>query len=259
MNAAAEVSRRHPDVARVRRLVRSSTERDAQACFVAEGPRLLEDLVDGGHRPELVLVTPARRAHPAVAAASVARLVDGATLTWVADTRTPQGVVAVFARPEPAPWVGGVDLAVVADGVGDPGNVGTLIRLASAFSAAVGLGDGSADAWSPKAVRAAAGATMDAAPCAGDAAALVDSARAQGLEALGLDADATEVLGPGRTGVVVVGNEARGLSASVRDRCDALVRLPTTGPVESLNAATAAAVALGLARATTGPEPVTGV
>jgi RNA methyltransferase, TrmH family len=78
----------------------------------------------------------------------------------LADTETPQGIMAVIeprrsSAADFAPRPGSVVLVI--DGVQDPGNVGTLIRTADAFGAAVALSDGCADPTSPKALRASAG------------------------------------------------------------------------------------------------------
>ncbi|MEA2216961.1 MAG: methyltransferase, TrmH family [Solirubrobacteraceae bacterium] len=133
-------------------------------------------------------------------------------------------------------------LCVYLHGVGDPGNVGTVLRSAQAFGAScVVLGPGCADPHSPKAVRASMGAVF-----------AVELARAGSVAELpgrriALSADAPEPLrgpvGPGEEDVtLLIGAERGGLPAEVVAACEQHARIPIDA--ESLNAAMAATVAL---------------
>jgi RNA methyltransferase, TrmH family len=136
-------------------------------------------------------------------------------------------------------------LCVYLHGVGDPGNVGTIVRSAHAFGAScVALGPGCADPHSPKAVRASMGAIFS-----------VALARARGVGELpgvriALSADAEEVLRGEPAGgadgsapvTLLVGAERDGLPDDVLAVCERRVRIPIAS--ESLNAAMAATVAL---------------
>ncbi len=174
--------------------------------------------------------------------------VDDRTLASLADTEHPQGVLLVCAEPragDEAVRSGGHYL--VLDAVQDPGNVGTLVRSAAAFAldAVVAL-DGSADVWSPKAVRASAG-TAFRQPllmrAAEDALALFGRA---GIPLVVADASGDDVaeVTPPRGWALVVGNEGAGPRPSVREAAERLVRVPMPGPAESLNAGVAGAVLL---------------
>jgi RNA methyltransferase, TrmH family len=133
-------------------------------------------------------------------------------------------------------------LCVYLHGVGDPGNVGTVLRSAQAFGvSSIVLGPGCADPHSPKAVRASMGAVF-----------AVELARVASVSELpgrriALSADAPEALsGPldvdGEGLTLVVGAEREGLPADVIEACDGHARIPIA--TESLNAAMAATVAL---------------
>jgi len=122
--------------------------------------------------------------------------------------------------------------------VGDPGNVGTLVRTADAFGAAVSLSDGCADPLGPRALRASAGAIFrvplvgwDEAP--GRRIALV-AHQGQSLA----DAD----LSPPVT--FLLGSEREGLPASLVTKCHLAATIPLPGAAESLNVAAAGAIAL---------------
>jgi RNA methyltransferase, TrmH family len=133
-------------------------------------------------------------------------------------------------------------LCVYLHGVGDPGNVGTVLRSAQAFGAScVALGPGCADPHSPKAVRASMGAIFTVA-----LARVSDVSQLPG-ERVALLAGASEPLhgpddGSGAPVTLLVGAERDGLPEDVVAACERAARIPIT--TESLNAAMAATVAL---------------
>ena len=168
-------------------------------------------------------------------------------LETVCETRTPQGVCASFTAPKPLDVDALPDAVVALDGVQDPGNVGTIWRTADAagFQGLL-LGEGSADPLSPKVLRAAMGSGFRI-PFS-QAAPLTDALRA--LSDRGYTIIASDLSGedfysrsdPGSKMVLVIGNEARGISDAVRQCADMRVKLPMRGGAESLNAAIAAAI-----------------
>ncbi|HEY5661090.1 MAG TPA: RNA methyltransferase [Gaiellaceae bacterium] len=142
----------------------------------------------------------------------------------------PPRVVGVFRRRDAA-----ADSAVALAlwRVSDPGNVGTLIRSADAFGAAVMLSEGCADPFGPKALRAGMGSTFR-----------VPLPNFELRSAVALVADAGEPLGDlGRYSTIVLGAERAGLPQDVLDRCEARMTIPVAG-VESLNVAMAGTIAL---------------
>jgi TrmH family RNA methyltransferase len=133
-------------------------------------------------------------------------------------------------------------LCVYLHGVGDPGNVGTILRSAHAFGAScVAFGPGCADPHSPKAVRASMGAIFSV------ALARVSSVQELPGERVALAADAHDVLrgsGSRKPGelTLLIGAERDGLPGEVVAACERSARIPIGS--ESLNAAMAATVAL---------------
>jgi len=168
-------------------------------------------------------------------------------LEAVCETRTPQGVCASFSRPEQLTIDRMPDVLVALDSVQDPGNVGTIWRTADAagFQGML-LGEGSADPLSPKVLRAAMGSGFRL-PFAMN---LNLPQTLKALAAKGYCIIASDLKGvdfyarpnPGRKLVLLIGNEARGISDAVRDCADMRVRLPMRGGAESLNAAIAAGI-----------------
>ena len=148
----------------------------------------------------------------------------------------PPRVVAVFRREDLPRGARQVTLALWH--VGDPGNVGTLLRAADAFGAGIALSDGCADPTGPKAVRASMGSLFRVPLSgfdepAGRRVALVPSG---GIPLSELDSGGELVL--------ALGAEREGLPAEVLDRCDGRASIPQTGDAESLNVAMAGTVAL---------------
>ncbi len=162
--------------------------------------------------------------------------VEAELLAEVSTLGHPPRVVAVFRRDDLPLGTRPVTLGLWQ--VGDPGNVGTLLRAADAFGAGVALSAGCADPTGPKAVRASMGSLFRVPLSAFDEAAgrrlaLVPSGGTP-LPALEVDGDL----------VLVLGAEREGLPPDVLDRCDERVSIPQTGGAESLNVAIAGAIAL---------------
>jgi 23S rRNA (uridine2479-2'-O)-methyltransferase len=145
-------------------------------------------------------------------------------------------------------------LAVVLDRPANPGNIGSIIRSADAFGArGVVITGHAADPYDPRSVRASTGSLFSLpvvrTPSHREVAAWVTAHRDRGrpISIVGMDehgdrdvfdADFT------RPTLLVVGNEAAGLSGRWRELCDGLVKIPMTGTASSLNAANAATAAL---------------
>ncbi|MGI9185027.1 MAG: TrmH family RNA methyltransferase [Solirubrobacteraceae bacterium] len=213
----------------IRRLTQRRRERDRAGRFVAEGEDLLAAADAAGWEPLQRLCVAGsglagEEVQPAVLA-SVSGLGSG--------TRTLAVYAARWAPAATGP------LCVCLYGVSDPGNVGAVLRCARAFGAAsVALGPGTADPYSPKAVRASMGAVFE-----------VPLARVPTVADLpgptvALSADATPMLSDlALEGVTfVVGAERDGLPADVLQAADQVARIPIQ--THSLNAAMAATIAL---------------
>jgi TrmH family RNA methyltransferase len=166
--------------------------------------------------------------------------VEPALLAEVSELAHPPRVVGVYRRDD-LPR-GSRDLTLALWRVADPGNVGTLIRAADAFGAAVALSAGSADPTGPKATRASMGSIFRTPLVGFDEA----EGRRVGLVSHGgrplaeLDFDGPVVL--------VLGAEREGLPADVLATCAETATIPLGGGAESLNVATAGAIALYEAR-----------
>lgn len=181
-------------------------------------------------------------------------LVSARVLDRLADSVTPQGVVAVAEqRSARLEDVVGRGVLVVLCGVADPGNAGTVVRTADfAGAAGVVVSAGSVDPYNPKAVRAAAGSTGHLPIIAGvDLEDVLAACRRAGQALVALDAAGDLLLGtdplPPHPLALLVGGEAHGLPAAVAAAADAVAAVPRHGRAESLNLAAAAAIAIAAA------------
>ncbi len=229
-------------------------ERRERGQHLVEGPGPVSEAVAAGVVTE-VWATEDGRARLAATGVLTPELevvpVAEHVLERVADTRTPQGVVALATtRTATLDAVVGRGLLVVLDEVADPGNVGTIVRTADAAGAtAVVLTPGCADVFGPKAVRAAAGSTYHLAVAAevpiGEVAA---ACRAVGQRVFGLDAagerSVDELASERPPLALVLGNEAHGLAPDTVAHLDGRIAIPIHGRAESLNVAAAAAIAI---------------
>jgi TrmH family RNA methyltransferase len=180
-----------------------------------------------------------------------AELKEG-VLEKLGTTRTPQPVLAVTPMTDSPPLsaLTGPGPVLVLVGVGDPGNLGTLLRSAEASGCAGVVSCGaSVDVHHPRVVRASAGSVfgipvVEPDGPADDPVVVVDALRSAGRRALGATSDGrpapeVDLAGPV---ALLLGNEAHGLDDAVRARVDGLVSVPMTGAAESLNVAMAGTV-----------------
>lgn len=238
------------------KLVSSAKARREQGLFVLEGLRLCMDVVRSDLRcAELFVSEEFCEKHAAEfealsAVSDEVFLVNDAVLEKLSDTRTPQGVCGVVHMP-----AGGASLfdaggasakLLLLENVQDPANLGAIARTAEALGLSGLLVSGGCDVWSPKALRASMGALLRLPVEEVDAVSAVRDAAAAGFATYAStpDADAVPVTDADFSGptLVVVGNEANGVTPETQAACAARVTIPMAGRAESLNAAAAGAI-----------------
>lgn len=228
----------NPRLKLVRKLA-SGRQRAKLGLFACEGEDLIAAGLGAGLRPVEVLVDAER---PPELVGLEAEEVEPRLLAEISSLAHPPRVVAVFRTADlPRELTAPTGLALWR--VGDPGNVGALIRTADALGPAfVALSHGCADRTSPKALRASMGAVFRVPVGRFD-----DAPRPWiGLVPRGGDALSELELGPRVT--FVLGAEREGLPGDVVASCDALASIPLAEAAESLNVAAAGAIALYEAR-----------
>lgn len=241
-------ARDNPLLVRLRKLARDGAAYRQQGEVWLEGEHLCRALLDRGQRPALALITESAWQRPdaralAQAAPRVVCIPD-ALFASLSALPSPAALGFTWALPPAATIVPDAP-SVILDRVQDAGNVGSILRSASAFGIAQVLAlEGSAALWSPKVLRAGMGAHF--------ALHLVELASAADLAALrvplvGTDARAAEMLhrcALRSPCAWVFGHEGRGIAPDLLARCAQVVRIAQPGGEESLNVAAAAAVCL---------------
>ena len=255
------VSRHHPFLKEFRAAFRTAPEESGKLAI--EGPRLLGEALRSGWKIEKVLFSETGHAqhgpklltqfskHVAVA------VVEDDLFRACAEVEQPQGVAALLALQVPELQEictaqradGAPPLLVVAAGLQDPGNMGTLLRSADAFGATAFIAlAGTVSPWNAKAVRASAGSGFHLPVLSRLAVAdFLAACRLYGVAILSsaarakLELDAVDFRRPL---CLVLGQEASGVPREILRASEATVAIPMQREVESLNAGVAGAILL---------------
>src|SRR3954453_7430764 len=217
-------SRQNPWFKRIREAIR-----DHAGEIVIEGPKPVADAIAAGWKPIKV----------------IERDVDfsSAIFDALAETKSPQNVIALFERPRfdlPTLFARESSIVVALDGVQDPGNVGTIVRLAAAFDAnGVTLLPGCADAFGPKAIRSSAGAilTVPVVNCS------VDELLAHRWDVVPADARGETADPPSHRAILAFGSEGSGLSPALANVARTIA-IRISPRIESLDVGASAAILL---------------
>ncbi|WP_260705293.1 TrmH family RNA methyltransferase [Edaphobacter flagellatus] len=222
--------------------------------FVAiEGEHLIEEALRSGITPHVVFVSERREASFRLPEKTEMIVLSESVFTSAAETRSPQGIAALIEprryrldemmqHPDP--------LLLIAVGLQDPGNLGTLIRSAEALGAAgVIITSGTVSQWNQKALRASVGSVfrLPVATCTKDEIHSLSSRGVRLLAAVGaanagvISAQHADLR---RGCAILIGNEGSGLSDEWLALATEQITIPCPGPVESLNAAVAGSLLL---------------
>jgi TrmH family RNA methyltransferase len=220
------------------------------ARFLAEGPNLVEAALRRGLVSEVFATESAMSRFGAMLADTPVDLVTERAAKALSDTVTPVGLVAVCSAPEATlDDVLPARLVAVAVEISEPGNAGTLIRIADAMGAdAVVLAGHSVDPYNGKCLRASAGSIFSIPVVSeDDAAVAVGELRDGGLQVLATTVDGEVSLDDAQLSgptAWLFGPEAHGLPTELAARATHRVHIPMPGSAESLNVASAASICL---------------
>ncbi len=208
--------------------------RDESGLFVAEGRKLVEELVASGLVVRAVY--------------SVGETISAREMSRISQLRTPTDVLAVVEIPR---W--GFEseklrkrLSLALDEVQNPGNVGTIVRLADWFGVTdILCSAGCADVWGPKGVQATMGALTRVRVHYGDLVGMV-SAVGEPVYGAFLEGESVYEAALSANGIIVLGSEGRGISAAVERLVSKRLFIPPypagRAGSESLNVAVAGAI-----------------
>ena len=247
---------RAPIVGRARRLLKRSL-REEDNLFLAEGPQACREAALSGRIKELFVTEEAFDRYPEIIKATedsgvTPTVCSQEVIDQFSSTVTPQGMTAVVHT-----WQSDLSevftaenkLAVALTAVRDPGNAGSVIRVADAAGASgVVLSKDSVDLFNPKVVRASVGSLFHLPVATGaELSEIIAAAKANGMQVLAAEASGINLYQDvqlSKPTLWVFGNEAWGIPAEVLDQVDQTVAIPIYGQAESLNLATASAVCL---------------
>ena len=216
--------------------------------YTVEGIKSVRDAIEA--KAELVMLAISEELENEITAACDILVMPSGIFAGLCDTETPQGVLAVIKIPDrTAPKA---DRLLFCDRVSDPGNLGTIIRCCDAAGFSLMLSENTADLYSPKTVRSSMGSFFHFEVSVGVTTEQLVEMKKSGYKIIsGALADRcidySEADYSGKV-IIVVGNEANGVSDEVLGMSDSLVKIPIEGRAESLNVGIAAALLMYEAR-----------
>jgi len=242
-------STKNPRIQQIRKLQKSARVRRETGSYLVEGVRLVEEALEAGCRPELILYTENINLRGQKILTGFknhgveVQLVSSHVMQAASDTQTPQGILAVLPLLS-LPIQKHPNFFMILDGVRDPGNLGTILRTSLAAGVdGVLLPPGGVDPFSPKVVRAAMGAHFQLSINLMDwggiksrlrefTVFLAESLEGQPYYKSNFDTPVA----------IIIGGEAQGAGSQAQKLADSRVHIPMPGKSESLNAAVAAAI-----------------
>lgn len=225
--------------------------RDEEQLFIAEGPKIINELLALPHSGLVGLYTTAEwmETHASLLKdipVSKITAIKEKELERISFLSAPNQLLAIFKKPPPAAVSSLPNrVSLMLDGIQDPGNMGTIIRIADWF----GIGQvicsmDCADAFSPKAVQSSMGSIARVQVLYTDLLKTLKENSSLVLYAATLYGKKITEMGKLKTGVIVIGNESKGIRKELLELCREQITIPRTGHAESLNAAVATGILL---------------
>jgi TrmH family RNA methyltransferase len=220
--------------------------RDAEGVFVAEGPKLAGELLAASNcRPVQLFATKEWIAVTGLEPGGLVTEVSQGELERLSGQATPNQVVGVFEKPKfnKPDWRSGLHL--VLDGIQDPGNLGTIVRIADWFGIGLVLcSPDSADVFGPKAVQSTMGSIGRVQVVYNEPVEVVGQGGGMPVFATVLDGEGLYGMSRTDSGWILVGNESKGIGPELQRLATRRITIPRIGHAESLNAAVAAGIIL---------------
>lgn len=235
-------------ITKIRSLSKKS-ERDDTGLFLAEGIKVVEDLLLAGFMPKMLITDGSWELDKSLYSGTW-EVTDLVTLKKISALDTPTPVVAVFPKPLECPaGLPSEGLSLVLDDIQNPGNLGTIFRTADWFGVAqIYCGPGCADPFGPKTVQAAMGSLGRVATVTTDLVPLLEEAQKAALPVYGAFLEGRSVyhVPLQNQGLLVMGHEGRGISPALEALITTKIHIPSFGSsrMESLNVAQATGILL---------------
>lgn len=224
-------------------------KREENALFVAEGSKTVSDILDSDLKVMQLYANEQWFSRHAIPESISCTVVDERSLQQMSFLKTAQEVLALVHMPEQRAGLSDDKLILALDGVRDPGNMGTIIRLADWFGVSqVICSNDCVDLYNPKTVQATMGSIARVSVCYTELAKELQDKKEEGYQCF------SAVLGGGnmytepfnKKLVLVMGNESNGVRPDVMALTDKQISIPNfgTGAIDSLNVAMACSVIL---------------
>lgn len=219
--------------------------RDEESVFVAEGPKIINELLSAGNVELLELFALPGWAETHIQSHSKVTEVSPAELKKLSFLSTPNQVVGLFHKPvQPALHMAD-SVTLMADNIQDPGNLGTIIRCADWFGIKqLVCSRDCADAFGPKTIQSTMGSISRVAVFYADLEEVMKGHPSTHVYAATLGGKDIHEIKPLQHGVILVGNESKGISANLLKLAYQRITIPRIGSAESLNAAVATGIIL---------------
>jgi RNA methyltransferase, TrmH family len=216
--------------------------RDEEGVFIAEGPKIINELLTQGPALLQLFATEEWLLQQPEAIKATAHLVTHNELERLSHLSAPNQVLGIFKKPSWPTATNKTGFTVVLDGIQDPGNMGTIIRIADWFGIQhILCSQDCADAFAPKVVQSTMGGIVRVQINYGS---LTDLLLNQPLPifAAALNGQPLTDIKPVKQGYLVIGNESKGIRENIMQLCTHKITIPCRGGAESLNAAVAAGI-----------------
>lgn len=225
--------------------------RRREGAFKAEGTKCVLDTIDHFSLRRLYATAEWLKAHPRLSARREAIQVSRADLRKMSSFTTPSEVIAVYDIPD-RPFSCGAasdNLVLALDTIQDPGNLGTIIRVADWYGiTTIICSRETADCYSPKVIQATMGSISRVSLHYGDLPSMIREMGSSNIYGTFLDGDDIDSVTLSPSGVIVIGNEGNGISSPVASIVTQRLTIPSFPPDrptgESLNAAIATAITI---------------
>jgi RNA methyltransferase, TrmH family len=222
--------------------------RQEEGLFIAEGPKLVKELLDADPlavQEVYALKNWVDENQKALGKTTVSEITE-AELERISQLHTPNQVLALVKQyPVSAPAVTSNQVILALDTIQDPGNMGTIIRIADWFGIEqIVCSEDSADIYNFKVVQSTMGSIARVKVYYTDLEEWLRSQKNTRIYAASLDGQDITSMNKITEGIIVIGNESKGISLAIMNLANVKITIPKKGNAESLNAALAAGIIL---------------
>lgn len=218
--------------------------------FIAEGDKIATEWLKSGQQVQMIVCTedwiPAHAAMIQKHEEADLYIVKEHELEAITTLQTPNKVLLVVHMPEPVKPVIKDEWCIALDGIQDPGNMGTIIRIADWFGInQIVCSEDSVEIYNPKVIQSAMGGHLRVNVHTTDLAEFIQQTTLPVLAAT-LDGENVYTFPEMNSGVLLIGNESKGISHHLIEKADRRITIPRLGGAESLNAAVSAGILCAL-------------